>query len=199
MPENETTSTVPQDVIDNVDALLAEDQPIAAIRDFRWVMGCSVAEARGWVYARRAGSATTQFEETLEQAQARARYHRHAELHRQYVALTAERDRDAAELQRIAESQRNRDSAGHGPVGGVVTTVGDLRELLAALPAGTLVVLAKDAEGNGYSPLADADVTRYVADSAWSGELVRADDGTRLVTPDESTDGVPAVVLNPAN
>lgn len=34
-------------------------------------------------------------------------------------------------------------------------TVGKLRALLATLPDGTEVILAKDAEGNGYSPAYD--------------------------------------------
>lgn len=33
------------------------------------------------------------------------------------------------------------------------------------------VVLSKDAEGNGFSPLADLSAENYVAENTWSGEL----------------------------
>jgi hypothetical protein len=70
-------------------------------------------------------------------------------------------------------------------------TVKQLRERLALCPDEAIVVLSKDAEGNGFSPLPDGDglsVGRYVADSTWSGEF-RGDD------PDE----VVAVCLWPTN
>jgi hypothetical protein len=38
------------------------------------------------------------------------------------------------------------------------------------------VIVAKDAEGNGYSPLADLGLDKYIADSTWSGELIHPDD-----------------------
>lgn len=50
-------------------------------------------------------------------------------------------------------------------------TVGDLIDYLTTQPRGRLVVMSKDAEGNGYSPLADADEGMYLADSTWSGEM----------------------------
>lgn len=57
-----------------------------------------------------------------------------------------------------------------------------------------IVIIQKDAEGNGFSPMRDfasndpAIVERYVADSAWSGD----------VYPD-GEDGVPCVVFVPIN
>lgn len=54
-------------------------------------------------------------------------------------------------------------------------TLGELREKLERIPKeydGCLVVLQKDAEGNGYSPLAGVDEdTIYVPDSTWSGDV----------------------------
>jgi len=33
------------------------------------------------------------------------------------------------------------------------------------------VILAKDAEGNAFSPCDDIQLDRYLADTTWSGEL----------------------------
>lgn len=51
-------------------------------------------------------------------------------------------------------------------------TVQELRDALKDLPDDMQVILQKDGEGNGYSPLAavDADAI-YVADSTWSGDV----------------------------
>lgn len=38
------------------------------------------------------------------------------------------------------------------------------------------VIMAKDGEGNCYSPLADLGLDKYIADSTWSGELIHPDD-----------------------
>lgn len=60
-----------------------------------------------------------------------------------------------------------------------------------------IVILQKDAEGNGYSPLRDfasndpAIVDRYFADSTWSGEVYPADDAPE--------GGVPCITLVPIN
>lgn len=49
--------------------------------------------------------------------------------------------------------------------------VSDLRAALADLPDDMPVVMAKDAEGNGYSPLAKADdVAMYAATCTWAGD-----------------------------
>jgi hypothetical protein len=46
-----------------------------------------------------------------------------------------------------------------------------LIEYLQQFPDDTEIVLQKDAEGNGYSPLAGADHGYYVPDSTWSGDF----------------------------
>ena len=78
--------------------------------------------------------------------------------------------------------------------------VGPLRALLATLPDDMLIVLSKDGEGNGYSPLSDTSdptTTVYEADSTWSGEIVDTDDldDDGPVSPD----AVPCLVLWPVN
>ena len=52
-----------------------------------------------------------------------------------------------------------------------ISTVGELMDYLATQPRDRKVILQKDAEGNGYSPLADASEAMYSADSTWSGEV----------------------------
>lgn len=52
-----------------------------------------------------------------------------------------------------------------------VITVGELRDALAGLPADMPIILEKDAEGNGYSPLSSVVTNaRYEPESTWSGE-----------------------------
>jgi len=51
-------------------------------------------------------------------------------------------------------------------------TVKELKEAIANLPDEMEVVLQKDSEGNGYSPLAGADPDAvYIPDSTWSGDV----------------------------
>ena len=68
-----------------------------------------------------------------------------------------------------------------------------------------LVIVQKDSEGNGYSPLSavDAENCAYLADSTWSGEV-----GLERLTPsmedagyeeEDVCDGAPAAVLCPVN
>lgn len=54
--------------------------------------------------------------------------------------------------------------------------VKELRALLAEFADDLLVVLQKDAEGNGFSPLAGGEGALYVPDSTWSGEVPHPDD-----------------------
>ena len=50
--------------------------------------------------------------------------------------------------------------------------VKELKEQIANLPDDMEVVLQKDAEGNGYSPLSGADPDAvYIPDSTWSGDV----------------------------
>lgn len=82
--------------------------------------------------------------------------------------------------------------------------VGALRALLEPLADNLLVVLSRDGEGNGYSPLADhsdPNDTLYHADTTWMGEISHPsqaeeeeEDGWGY-----SDEGVPALVLWPVN
>jgi len=74
-------------------------------------------------------------------------------------------------------------------------TVKELKALLAKLPDETLVVLARDAEGNGFSPAGGTTpAARYVAASRpWQmGTLYTPGD-----PPFEARQGQPAVALWP--
>lgn len=55
--------------------------------------------------------------------------------------------------------------------------VSDLRDLLADLDGDLLVVLSKDAEGNGFSPLDSHGFERYLAETGWSGILLDDEEG----------------------
>jgi len=58
-------------------------------------------------------------------------------------------------------------------------TLADLRARLAELaelPGDTPVILAKDAEGNGYSPLGEAELAMYCAETDYSGEYYNTED-----------------------
>ena len=55
-------------------------------------------------------------------------------------------------------------------------TVADLKDALNLLPDDMQVILQKDAEGNGYSPLSGADINSfYVPESDYAGEVFNAD------------------------
>ena len=55
-------------------------------------------------------------------------------------------------------------------------TVADLKDALNLLPDDMQVILQKDAEGNGYSPLSVADINSfYVPESDYAGEVFNAD------------------------
>lgn len=49
--------------------------------------------------------------------------------------------------------------------------VGELIAYLRDYPSETEIVLQKDAEGNGYSPLEGADTGIYIAASTYSGDF----------------------------
>ena len=73
-------------------------------------------------------------------------------------------------------------------------TLDELREALvsfAHLPGDTPVVLAKDSEGNEYSPLYELEDATYLEESPWAGEWYGKGDA-----PDNA---VPAVFLRPLN
>ncbi len=69
-------------------------------------------------------------------------------------------------------------------------TCGELADYLTAQPRDRLVILEKDAEGNGYSPLFGAREASYAATSTWSGEIVN---------PDQEPGAPRVVVLGPVN
>lgn len=63
------------------------------------------------------------------------------------------------------------------------------------------VVMAKDAEGNGYSPLSSFWVGAYRAETTWYGDVgfesvEQLEDG---YTEEDVIDGEPAVILCPVN
>ena len=84
-------------------------------------------------------------------------------------------------------------------------TVGELVELLLGEPDQTReVIMAKDAEGNDYSPLHGSWCGKYRADTTWSGDvgLEGLDDELRqrgYTDEDVMDDGVPALILTPVN
>lgn len=70
------------------------------------------------------------------------------------------------------------------------------------LPGDTPVVLQKDAEGNGFSPLAGADESMYLADTDYSGEVYMtsaqvAADPSYTEEDEAPEDAVHAIVLWP--
>ena len=83
--------------------------------------------------------------------------------------------------------------------------VKELREALAGLPDDMIVIVQKDSEGNGYSPLSGVDGVNnaYRAETTWSGEV-----GLIRLTPDDVVagygeedvlEGEPCCVLYPTN
>lgn len=75
-------------------------------------------------------------------------------------------------------------------------TVGELIKELTDCPEDAVVVLSKDGEGNGFSPLSNHSAEHYRAENTYSGEL-------RDSEYDEAEDGpdgaIRAIVLWPAN
>lgn len=58
-------------------------------------------------------------------------------------------------------------------------TVEDMIALLQTLPKDLLIVMAKDPEGNGYSPWAGYYQGRYEATCTWAGEIRDPDEKER--------------------
>lgn len=80
-------------------------------------------------------------------------------------------------------------------------TVGELIAALKDEDPATPVILQKDAEGNGYSPLEGVDPCMYLAETTWSGDTYDlpsrdAEPGEEGPPPEGS---VRAVVLYPVN
>lgn len=90
-----------------------------------------------------------------------------------------------------------------------MSTVGELIDYLSAQPRDRRIVLSSDAEGNSYSPLADAGESMYVAESTWSGytRLTPEDLAAEMAKPNSpwtEEDAAPddaerVIVLGPVN
>ena len=69
-----------------------------------------------------------------------------------------------------------------------------VKELIAELgeiaDQNRIVIMQKDGEGNGYSPLSCVETDAYWAETTWSGDV-----GLEPETPG----GVPALILVPTN
>lgn len=63
--------------------------------------------------------------------------------------------------------------------------VRELKDIIEHLPDGLEVILARDAEGNSFSPLCDASIQRYMENTEWSGDLVMSEDGLMYTEEDE--------------
>ena len=84
-------------------------------------------------------------------------------------------------------------------------TVKELKKAIANLPDEMEVILQKDAEGNGYSPLRGADYDAvYIPETTWYGEVYSiewtSDDASMS---DEEWEGIKekprALILHPVN
>lgn len=84
-------------------------------------------------------------------------------------------------------------------------TVKELIERLQSVDENLIVIIQKDSEGNGYSPLSSIDdECVYEADSTWSGEVGYAKLTLELEQQgydenDLRPDGIPALILCPVN
>lgn len=71
------------------------------------------------------------------------------------------------------------------------------------VPGDTLIILQKDGEGNGYSPLSGLDKCMYEAESKWAGQAYLTDEQVDASDYDEEDkapeSAVPAIVLWPVN
>ena len=84
-------------------------------------------------------------------------------------------------------------------------TVKELKEAIASLPDEMEVVLQKDSEGNGYSPLAGVDPDAvYIAETTWYGDAYSMDwTADDACMSDEEWEGIKskprALILHPVN
>lgn len=86
-------------------------------------------------------------------------------------------------------------------------TVKELIEYLQQCNPSDLVVLSRDAEGNGYSPLESYSEDLYVAESSWYGETCLRELTPELVAQGYTSEDVgsiedgaiPCVTLAPVN
>lgn len=78
-------------------------------------------------------------------------------------------------------------------------TVKVLRDWLLLFPDETLVIMSRDSEGNGFSPLAAIELGKYVADSTYSGDFYQNSiiGNEEYNQPEESA--IEAICLWPTN
>ena len=82
--------------------------------------------------------------------------------------------------------------------------VKELKKLLEKVDDERIVILQKDGEGNGYSPLyCIDDESVYQADSTWSGEVkyekLTAELKKQGYSEEDCGEGEPALILCPVN
>jgi hypothetical protein len=81
-------------------------------------------------------------------------------------------------------------------------SVKELIDLLSKYDPNRIVVMAKDSEGNGYSPLHGCQTGAYRAETTWYGD-VGLEPGEEIPKgygeEDVIHDGVPALILTPVN
>ena len=82
-------------------------------------------------------------------------------------------------------------------------TVGQLIGLLRNEDLNRIVILQKDGEGNGYSPLSRYETASYLAESTYSGEVhpenLTPEHIEQGFTEEDIKGGIPALVLVPIN
>lgn len=82
-------------------------------------------------------------------------------------------------------------------------TVGQLSKLLEREDPNRIVILQKDSEGNGHSPLSSLWTGAYRAQTTWSGEVgleeLTPDDIEQGFSEDDVIKGKPALILCPVN
>lgn len=84
-------------------------------------------------------------------------------------------------------------------------TVKELKQALEGVDDSRIVIMSKDEEGNGFSPLAEASTENdvYMADSTWSGEIALKELTPELkeqgYTEEDLGDGEDCIVLWPTN
>lgn len=74
----------------------------------------------------------------------------------------------------LAAADEYRDDAG-------CVRVGALKRILEHFDDNDLVILSKDGEGNGFSPLSEAEDNHYEAETTWMGEMTGDGPGERCV------------------
>ena len=73
---------------------------------------------------------------------------------------------------------------------------------LKKLDENAIVIMSRDSEGNGYSPLSGLFTGLYIPDSTWSGDVYYdgyEDDMDSDEVDDLREDGKLAVILDPVN